>query len=134
VFDEPVMTGNIQSLTGLTATQLTGLRTRTLTFRFPAVAKGSFAASLATTGAAALKDKGGNPIVGFSQAFKVLYGDFTDDGVVDAADEAGIRAHIPSPYQLTTNGYNIFADLSGDGIVNLIDAGIARTRRGNTLP
>src|SRR5262249_3869759 len=134
VFDEPVMTGSVQSLAGVSATQLSGLGTRTLTFRFLAVAKGSFTTSLADTGVAALKDKAGNPIAGFSQAFKVLYGDVTDDGVVDAADEAGIRSHLPSPYQLANTGYNIFADLSGDGIVNLIDVGIARTRRGNSLP
>jgi len=134
VFTEPVVTGSLNSLSGLTATGVTGLKTRKLTFRFPAVSKGSFTTALADSGAFALRDKAGNPIAAFGDAFKVLYGDFNDDGVVDAADEAGIRGNIAGPYQLTNTGYNVFADLSGDGIVNLIDVGIARTRKGQTLP
>jgi hypothetical protein len=134
VFSEPVYSANLHSLGGLTATSFTGLRTRTLTWNFPAIGKGSFNATLANTGLNAIKDIAGNPIAAFGQAFKVLYGDFDGNGVVDAADEAGIRAFIASPYQLSPTGYNIFADLSGDGIVNLVDVGIARTRKGQTLP
>ena len=133
VFSERVMTGNVLSLNGLTATRLTGLKTNTLTWHFPAKAKGTFSASLANSGANALKDASGNPIPSFSQAFNVLYGDFTGDGVVNAADETGVRASLTPPYQLNAANYNIFADLSGDGIVNLIDVGITRTRKGQAL-
>jgi len=134
VFSEPVYSANLHSLGGLTATSFTGLRTRILTWNFPAISKGSFNATLASTGVNTIKDIAGNPIAAFGQAFKVLYGDFDGNGVVDAADEAGIRAFIAAPYQLSPTGYNIFADLSGDGIVNLIDVGITRTRKGQTLP
>jgi hypothetical protein len=55
--------------------------------------------------------------------------------MVNAADEAGVRGAMAAPYQLLNPvGYNIFADLSGDGIVNLVDVGITRTRRGASLP
>ena len=134
VFSEPVMTGNVNSLSGLTAKSVTGVRTRTLTFNFPAIAKGSFTTALADAGGPALRDSAGNPIVAFSQAFKVLYGDFNDDGVVNAADEAGIRANLTPPYQFNASHYNIFADVSGDGIVNLVDVGISRSRKGQALP
>ncbi|HKB05031.1 MAG TPA: hypothetical protein VKD90_22600, partial [Gemmataceae bacterium] len=135
VFSEPVYFGNVRSLTGLTATRLTGLRTRTLTWNFSGIAKGSLNTVLASTGLNALKDAAGNPIAAFSKAFKVLYGDFNDDGAVTAADEAGVRGAMAAPYQLLNPvGYNIFADLSGDGIVNLVDVGITRTRRGTSLP
>jgi hypothetical protein len=134
VFDAPVVTGNINSLTGIASTRFTGRGTNTLTWTFPAISKGSFAAALADSGPNAIKDAVGNPTAAFSQAFKVLYGDFTDDGLVDAADEAGVRANLTPPYNLIPSGYNIFADLSGDGLANLVDVGIARSRKGNSLP
>jgi hypothetical protein len=133
VFSEPVYSANVHSLGGLTASSFTGLRTRVLTWNFPAIGKGSFAATLANTGVNAIKDIAGNPIAAFGQAFKVLYGDFDGNGLVDAADEAGVRANLIPPYQLNPTNYNIFADLSGDGIVNLTDVGIARTRKGASL-
>jgi hypothetical protein len=134
VFSEPVYSGNLRSLGGLTASKFTGLKTNTLTWNFPAVSKGSFSTTLASAGANALKDAAGNPIAAFAQAFNVLWGDFTGDGRVDAADEAGVRANIAAPYQLNPGGYNIFADLSGDGIVSVVDVGIARARKGQSLP
>ena len=57
-----------------------------------------------------------------------------DDGVVDGLDEAAVRGAQAAPYQPGSVGYNLFADLSGDGLVNLIDVGITRTRKGTTLP
>jgi len=134
VFSEPVYSGNVRSLGGLTATAFKGLRTRILTWNFPAISKGSFNATLASAGAAALKDQAGNAIAAFTRAFSVLYGDFDGNGVVNSDDEKGIRANIAGPYQLNPSGYNIFADLSGDGIVNLVDVGIAHTRNGQSLP
>jgi len=134
VFSERVMTGNLQSLSGITATKFTGLKTNTLTWNFPVKTLGSFIVNLAAVGASALKDAAGNPIAAFSHGFDVLYGDFTGDGHVNAADEAGVRANIAPPFQLNPGGYNVFADLNGDGIVNAVDVGIARARRGSSLP
>jgi hypothetical protein len=133
VFSEPITTGNRFSLSGLSAYSFTGKNTNTLTWKFIPKTKGSFNAMLADAGANALKDAAGNPIASFSQAFQVLYGDFDDNGVVNKNDELGIRAFVAAPYQLNPSGYNIFADLSGDGIVNLIDVGIARARKGQSL-
>jgi len=135
VFDKPIASANIHSLTGLSTRRLTGLKTKTLTWLLSTpVTKGTFAAALATTGANALKDAVGNVVNPFTQAFNVLWGDVNGDHVVNAADEAGVRAALPAPYQPGAGGYNLFADLSGDGIVNLIDVGVTRSRKGTTLP
>jgi hypothetical protein len=134
VFSEPVATGNVHSLTGFTSTRLTGKGTTTLTWKFRAVGRGMFNTTLADSGPNALKDQAGNPIPAFSQAFNVLWGDLNGDGFVDGLDELAVRAAQAGPYQPSTTGYNPFADLSGDGIVNLIDVGITRTRKGTSLP
>ncbi len=134
VFSEPVVTGNRLSLTGLTAGSLSGKKTTTLTWKFASKSKGSFNLGLADSGANVLKDASGNPIAPFSQAFNVLQGDFNDDGVVNEIDEAGVRALVAPPYQLHPPAYDIFADLSGDGIINLIDVRVARARKGTSLP
>lgn len=132
VFSEPIVTGSRLSLSGLTSTSFVGKNTTTLTWKFTAKVKGSFDATLADSGVNALKDSSGNPISAFTSSFKVLYGDFDDNGVVNAADEAGMRAYVTPPNRKATN-YNIFADLSGDGLVNLIDFSAARSRRGQSL-
>ncbi|HJZ90857.1 MAG TPA: hypothetical protein VKE40_08285, partial [Gemmataceae bacterium] len=135
VFNEPITAGAAASLTGLAADRLTGLGTTTLTWRLATpLVNGSPATALADTGPNALSDWTGNPIQPFSQGFNVLWGDFDDNGVVDARDELAIRGHQAGPYQLGSAWYDLFADLSGDGIVNLIDVGIARSRRGASLP
>jgi hypothetical protein len=135
VFDEPVMIGTPASLTGLTATRLTGLRTTTLTWTLAApIVKGSFNTGLASAGTDAVRDAAGNLANPFAQAFNVLWGDVNGDHVVDALDEAGVRAHLAGPFQLGTVTFDPFADLSGDGLVSLIDVGTARVRKGATLP
>lgn len=133
VFDEPVTAGNVRSLTGVSAFRLTGLWTTTLTWRVRSITRGSFATGLVTSGVNALRDASGNPVTAFSHTLNVLYGDFNDDGVVNADDVAGIRDYLPGPYQPSPS-YNLFADLSGDGLINLVDFGIARARRGARLP
>jgi hypothetical protein len=134
VFDEPITGGAAASLGGLTADRLTGLGTTTLTWHLAtALAQGSPATVLADSGVSALTDRAGNPINSFTQGFNVLWGDVNDDHMVDARDEAAVRAFQAAPYQPGTIGYNQFADLSGDGIVNLIDVGIARSRNGTHL-
>jgi hypothetical protein len=59
---------------------------------------------------------------------KILYGDYNDDGVVNAADQTSVL----DVYRAA--GYNLFADLNGDGVVNLTDVQIVRTQIGNVLP
>ena len=135
VFDEPVSVGTVRSLSGLSARRLTGLKTTTLTWRLATpLVKGSLSAALVTTGTNALKDSAGNPVNPFTQAFTVLWGDFNGDHVVNALDEAGVRAAQTGPYLPGSAGSNPFADLSGDGLVNLIDVGITRSRKGTSLP
>jgi hypothetical protein len=135
VFDDTVSIGTVRSLGGLTARRLTGLKTHTLTWRLATpLVKGSFSASLITAGVNALRDSSGNPVNPFGQAFTVLWGDFNGDHVVNALDEAGVRAAQTAPYQPGAVGYNLFADVSGDGIVNLMDVGITRARKGTSVP
>jgi hypothetical protein len=134
VFDGPVQTGNIHSLTGVAATRLLGLKTNKLTWMFRGISKGMFNTTLANTGVNALKDKAGNAIMAFAQSFNVLWGDFNDDHVVNALDEAAVRGAQAGPFQPGSTGYNQFADLSGDGIVNLVDVGNVRSRKGTSLP
>ena len=130
VFSKPIASGNINSLTGVSATGLSGLGTNTLTWTISPLAIGNFATTLAGSGPNALSDAASNGLAGgagFSQALKILYGDFNDDGVVGAPDFVSVNNAISAPY-------NIFADMNGDGIVNLSDVQIVRTRNGTSLP
>lgn len=134
VFDEPITAGTAASLIGPPADRLTGLGTTTLTWHLAtALAQGSPTTLLSITGATALTDRAGNPINPFAKGFIVLWGDVNDDHTVNGADEAAVRNFQAAPYQPGSAGYNLFADLSGDGIVNLIDVGIARSRSGTQL-
>jgi hypothetical protein len=130
VFSEPIATANISSLAGVTATGFSGLGTTTLTWTISPLTLGSFPTTLAGTGANAIKDGTGNPLAsgaGFSQTVKVLYGDFNDDGVVNALDFSQVNA-------ARSSAYNIYADMNGDGVVNTTDTQIVRTQEGSTLP
>ena len=85
VFSEPITSGGAASLAGLTATNVSGLGTKTLSFTIAPISIGSFATSLSGAGVHALTDAAGNPLTagaGFAESFKVLYGDFNDDGLV----------------------------------------------------
>src|SRR5262249_51389577 len=107
IFSKPITSGDVNSLSGLTTTGLTVLGTNTLTWSISPVISGTFAASLAGSGANEIKDAAGNPMAGgagYLQTFKVLYGDFNDDKVVTAADISGV-------YAATAQPYNIFADI-----------------------
>jgi hypothetical protein len=131
VFSAPITSGTLNSLGGgVTPTAFSGLGTNTLTWTINPVADGQITATLAGSGANALKD-GNNTALGggsgASQVLRILYGDFNDDGFVNAADLSGVLA-------ATQTSYNLFADLNGDGIVNVTDAQIVRTQIGNTLP
>jgi hypothetical protein len=77
-----------------------------------------------------LKDANGIALgggAGFSQNLKVLWGDFNDDGVVSSADLVGVNNATIAPY-------NVFADINGDGIVDVNDVQVVRTRIGTSLP
>jgi len=129
VFSKPITTGSAASLTGISATTVTGLGTNTLTWTFPAQTSGVFSTTLLGKGSAALADAAGNTLAagaGFSDTFRVLYGDFNGDGVVSSADMLGVFISTGKPY-------NIFADLNGDGTVNLADVQIARSQIGKHL-
>jgi hypothetical protein len=94
------------------------------------VALGTFSTTLLGTGANALRDAASNPLAGgagFSQTVKILWGDFNDDGVVNASDYVDINNAISQPY-------NVFADINGHGVINLTDVVIARGRNGTSLP
>jgi uncharacterized repeat protein (TIGR01451 family) len=129
-FSKPITAGGTASLTGLSATGISGLGTSTLTWTFSPVALATVTSTLAGTGTNALTDAAGAALTagaGYSIAWKVLYGDFNDSGVVDAVDLSAINT-------ARSASYNILADMNGDGVVNATDVSLARTRLGTTLP
>jgi hypothetical protein len=129
-FSKPIAQGNASSLSGVTPTAFSGLGTNTLTWSISPVALGSLSTTLAGSGPNALKDAAGNALAGgagFTQALKILEGDFNDDGIVNAQDFVLIN-------NARSAAYNIFADINGDGVVNLTDVTIARGRNGTSLP
>jgi hypothetical protein len=127
VFSKPITTADVNSLTGLSTTGLTGLGTNTLTWSISTITQGVFSTSILNSGADAIKDAAGNTLANpFSQNFRVLYGDWNGDGNVSSADAVGI-------YHAIGGTYDIFADLNGDGVVNTTDVQIARQRIGKHL-
>src|SRR5947208_1106950 len=64
---------------------------------------------------------------GYSLGFSVLPGDYNGDGFVSSADMSGV-------FGATVIPYNIFADLNGDGTVDINDVKIARSKLGTKLP
>jgi hypothetical protein len=130
VFSKPIASADMNSLTGLTTTGLSGLGTNTLTWSISPVSLGTFATALAGTGADAIKDAAGNPLAGgtgFSQNFKVLWGDVNDDGIVNIQDQVLVNSGRSQPY-------SIFNDMNGDGVVDVTDVSIVRGQNGHSLP
>jgi uncharacterized repeat protein (TIGR02543 family) len=116
-FSEPITSGDSASLSGAAATGISGLGTNTLTWTISPIAIGNVSIVLSGSGAHALKDAGGNALksgAGFTQALKILWGDFNDDGAVSASDLVLVNKAISQPY-------NVFADMNGDGLVSLPD-------------
>ncbi len=56
--------------------------------------------------------------------FNVLAGDFNGDGVVTIQDSVGIRSHSPG-----YGNYTTWADLNGDGYIDLEDINTPRNGR-----
>jgi hypothetical protein len=130
VFSKPITSGDMNSLTGVAVTGFSGLGTTTLNWGFSAVVDANLATVLQGSGADALKDAAGNALGGgngFSQALKVLWGDFNDDGFVSSTDTVQVNAARSQPY-------NIFADMNGDLVIDINDVNIVRSRLGTTLP
>jgi hypothetical protein len=130
VFSAPIASGDVNSLTGVTTTGLSGLGTSTLTWTISPISLANVSTVLAGSGGDAIKDIGGNDLnggSGFTQNFKVLLGDYNDDGVVNSADTVGV-------YSQTARPYNLLADLNGDGVVDMNDVRVARSMLGASLP
>jgi uncharacterized repeat protein (TIGR01451 family) len=129
-FSEVITGANINSVSGVTPTSFSGLGTNTLTWAISPVSLGNVSAVLAGSGPNAITDAGGVGVAsnaGFTQNFRVLFGDFNDDGVVNSGDTVGVN-------NATSQPYNIFADLNGDGVVNRTDVSLARSLLGVSLP
>ncbi len=131
VFSEPIANGDMNSLSGVTATGFSGMGTSALTWTFSPLSIGRFATTLAASGMDAITDVAGNALnagTGFPEDFNVLYGDVTGDGYVTSSD-------MLAAYQVATAGsYSIFSDLQGAGTVTMADVQIARGLNGDSLP
>jgi hypothetical protein len=103
--------------------------TSLLTWTLNTVTQGTLNTMLQAAGANLIADTAGNSLSGgsnFSRTLKILWGDFTGDGVVNAADLSGVNNR-------TTLPYNLFADINGDGVVNAADVDLVRKRLGRRL-
>jgi len=63
IFSKPIVSANVNSLSGVIATGLAGVATDTLTWTISPLTLGAFATALAGSGANALRDAMGNPLV-----------------------------------------------------------------------
>jgi hypothetical protein len=128
VFSQTITSANTGSLTGVTATGISGVGTNTVTWTFAGVTNGNLATALATSGLNAIQSAGGT-LTGSNTSFalKILQGDMSDDGVVNASDLTLVN-------NARTAAYNIFADINGDGVVDINDVTIVRSKIGQTNP
>jgi|ERR1017187_4867844 subtilisin family serine protease len=126
VFSHPITSANINSLTGVTASGFSGLGTTTLTWTFTGVTNGNLSTALATTGGNAISSALA-PLTGSNTSFalKILQGDMSDDGVVNASDLVLVN-------NARSQAYNIFADINGDGVVNTADVLVVHNQLGQS--
>jgi hypothetical protein len=130
VFSKPIANATVNSLTGVTATAVDGLNTNTLLWTINPIALGSVSTSLVAAGSDAITDAAGNALGGgapYSRSFRVLWGDLNDDGVVNAQDLVLVNNARAAPY-------SIFADMNGDGVIDINHVQAVRLRIGTTLP
>jgi hypothetical protein len=127
-FSVPVVSGGLNSITGVTPTAVSGIGTTTVTWTFNPLTLGTFATSLVNAGANALQDVAGHSLANpFNQTIKVLTGDVNDDGVVNSPDVVLVNNAIPAAYSL-------IYDINGDGVVNAADVTLVRGKLNNKLP
>ena len=126
-FSEPIINGNVSSLAGVPATGFSGLGTNTLTWTFSPISQGSLSTFLIGSGPNALSDAAGHGLGngdGYTQALKILWGDFNGDGTVNSGDLNSVTSLVQS------GSSNAFADMNGDGVVNAADVAIVQSRLG----
>ena len=102
---------------------VSGSGTTTITWPVTTLVNGNYTAALS----AAIQDTLGNPLVATTQGIRILYGDFNDDGIVNSQDTVLVNNARSQPY-------NIFADINGDGVVDIADINIVRTQIGKSNP
>lgn len=83
-------------------------------------------------GGGAFPSGDGRPGGDFAFRFNVLAGDANRDGAVDAADV--VHLAVNGFVDASHASYDVRHDLDGDGVVNVIDAAMARDRFGAALP
>jgi hypothetical protein len=126
-FSTVITAATAASLSGLSASAISGVGTDTLTWTFASpLALGNVSTSLAGTGPAAISGPGG-PLTTYNRNFKVLPGDFNDDGIVNASDTTGVN-------NARAVAYNVLADINGSGAVDPVDVNLVRSRIGTSLP
>jgi hypothetical protein len=128
VFSQAITSADVNSLTGVSASGLSGLGTTTLTWTFAGVTNGNLPTALATTGPHAITSAGGT-LTGANTSFalKILQGDMSDDGNVNASDLVLVN-------NARSAAYNIFADINGDGVVNTADVLAVQQKIGQHNP
>jgi subtilisin-like proprotein convertase family protein/subtilisin family serine protease len=129
LFSEPIGTASLGSLGGVAATDLTGLGTTLLTWTVSPVTQGTLNTVLRASGLNFIADTASNRLsagTDFTRTLRILWGDFTGDGVVNAADLSGVSNRTALPY-------NLFADINGDGVVDATDVALVRQRLGRRL-
>ena len=126
-FSTVITTATAASLSGLSATAVSGVGTDTLTWTLASpLPLGNVSTSLAGTGPAAISGPGG-PLTTYNRNFKVLPGDFNDDGVVNSPDMTAVN-------NARVAAYNVLADINGSGAIDITDVTLVRARIGTVLP
>jgi len=132
VFNEPVIGGNVSSLSGVQATAFSASGD-TLTWTISPLTQGTLTPQLATSGPNAITDTGHNALApqNVDQTIRVLYGDVNGDGVVNSADMVDASYGYSNPSSAYYD--SIYADLDGNGIWDVNDTNIVRRRIGAHL-
>ncbi|HVK07445.1 MAG TPA: Ig-like domain-containing protein, partial [Gemmataceae bacterium] len=131
--EDAIPTGGALTLTGpagavpLTFTPVPAGGSKTAVWSFPALTPGMYTLRVI---AAEVRDVNGNPLpANYTRAFGILPGDFDGNGLVDNRDLTGIKRKYQSNPALADR----FADINGDGIVNVLDYNIAKAALGTRL-
>jgi len=128
-FNEAIGGATLASLTGVTTTAISGVGTSTVGWNISTVTQGTLNTLLKASGLGAITDIAGNALAGgadYARMLRILFADYTGDGMVNSADLSGV-------YSRTTRPYDLFADIDGNGVVNSLDVGAVRRRIGARL-